>query len=52
MVELNAIIAILCITAILIVALASEIDGVLLAGGISAIAGLGGYIIGRKRKTK
>lgn len=48
----NTIIAILAITAVLIVAMANEIDGVLLAGEISAIAGLGGYIIGTKRKSK
>ena len=51
MTAVNSIIAILAITAILIVALANDINGVLLATGISAIAGLGGYIIGTKRKS-
>lgn len=37
------IIAIICITALLIVALANGFDGAMLAGGVAIIAGLGGW---------
>lgn len=43
----KTIIAIVCITLLLIVALLKNIDGVLLASGITIIAGLGGYAAGK-----
>lgn len=43
----KAITSILCITALLIVALLKGFDGVLLASGIAIIAGLGGFVAGR-----
>jgi len=45
-------IAILCITALEIIALANDINGALLAGSIAIIAGLGGYTAGKKRPPK
>lgn len=44
------ILAILCITALEIVAITQGIDGALLAGAIAIIAGLGGYAVKRKVK--
>lgn len=49
---LTTIVAILCITALLLAALKADIDGVLLAGGLSIIAGLGGFATGRFTKPK
>lgn len=46
------ILAILCITALEVLALANGINGALLAGSIAVIAGLGGYEIGKKRKSQ
>jgi hypothetical protein len=37
-----------CITALEALALYLKIDGVVLAGVIAALAGLGGYVIGKK----
>ncbi|GAI39223.1 unnamed protein product, partial [marine sediment metagenome] len=42
----------LCITALEITAIALGINGVLLSVSIAAIAGLGGYEIAMKRKSK
>lgn len=42
--------ATLCITILLAIALFRGIDGLLLASGISAIVGLGGYFLGRSQK--
>jgi len=42
-VKVTPVIAILCITAVLIVAVANNVDGMLLAGGLTVIGGLGGY---------
>jgi len=47
-----SIIAILCITALEIVAITQGINGALLAGSIAIIAGLGGYAIKRKVKPE
>lgn len=44
-----SVIAIICITALLAVAIANNINGAMLAGGIAIIAALGGYKIGQKR---
>lgn len=44
----KTIVAIVCIAILLIVALLKNIDGVLLAGGIATLAGLGGYAAGKK----
>lgn len=46
----KAITAMLCITALLITALLSGIDGVLLASGCVLLAGLGGFEIGKHLK--
>lgn len=44
----NALMSMLCITTILVVALLKDINGVLLAGGIATLAGLGGFAIGKR----
>ncbi|GAI66274.1 unnamed protein product [marine sediment metagenome] len=46
------VIAILCITALEIVALGLGINGTALAAVVAIIAGLGGYEIRRKREKK
>ncbi|MBA7671811.1 hypothetical protein ES703_79974 [subsurface metagenome] len=43
-----AILAILCITALLVIAIANDVDGALLSAGIAVIAGLGGYTLHKK----
>ena len=50
--NIATILAILCITALEIVAIANNIDGALLAGSIAVIAGLGGYAVKRKVKPQ
>lgn len=50
--NITSIIAILCITALEIVAIANNINGALLAGSIAIIAGLGGYAVKRKVKPQ
>jgi len=50
--NITSIIAILCITALEIVAIANNINGALLAGAIAVIAGLGGYAVRRKAKPE
>lgn len=47
-----AIVAILCITILMVVALVNNIDGRLLALAITIISGLGGFVLGKGRKTK
>lgn len=47
-----SIVAILCITALEIVAIANDINGALLAGSVAVIAGLGGYAVKRKVKPE
>lgn len=47
-----SIIAILCITALEIVAITQGINGALLAGSVAIIAGLGGYAVKRKVKPE
>lgn len=42
--------AIICITALLALALYRDIDGVLLAAGIAGITGLAGYEVGKHLK--
>lgn len=46
----KTIVAIICITALLIAALLTGTDGALLASGITLIAGLGGYALGKYKK--
>lgn len=46
------IIAILCITALEIIALANNVNGAILAGSVAIIAGLGGFTAGKKTKPK
>lgn len=48
----STILAIICITALEIIALANGINGALLAGSIAIIAGLGGYAIKKKTTPK
>ena len=43
-------VAMVVIGAVLLTALAKGFDGVLMASGISVIAGLGGYFTGRHKK--
>ncbi len=50
--NITAIIAIICITALEIVAITQGINGALLAGSIGIIAGLGGYAVKRKVKKQ
>lgn len=47
----KTIVAIVSITAILIVALLKGVDGVLLGSGLAALTGLGGYELGKHRKS-
>lgn len=44
----KTIVAMICITALLIIALLKGIDGVLLASGMAALTGLGGYELHKK----
>ena len=46
------IIAMVCVTSVLITALLLGHNGVLMASGISAITGLAGYGVGRATKPK
>jgi len=50
MINVATILAILCITALEVIALCHDINGALLAGSIAVIAGLGGYTAGKKPK--
>jgi len=50
--NITSIIAIICITALLALAVANGINGAMMAGGIAIIAALGGYKIGQKRPPK
>lgn len=52
MINLTSIISMLCITILLVVALVLGYDGVLLAGGCTILAGLGGFAIKRKVKPE
>lgn len=46
----KTIVAIVCITILLVTALFMGINGVLLAGGLALLAGLGGYAKGKSMK--
>lgn len=46
----KTIVAIIAITILLVTALLTGIDGVLLAAGVAALAGLGGYETGKHLK--
>lgn len=46
----KTIVSLICITIILGLAIYKDIDGVLLAGGLALLAGLGGYAIHRVTK--
>lgn len=48
----KTIIAIVCITILLGLALFKDIDGILLSSGLTLLAGLGGYAIGRAKSPK
>ena len=50
--NMKTITAILAITALECFALAQDINGALLGFAIAAIAGLGGYEIGKRKKPK
>ncbi len=50
--NIATIIAILCITALEVVAITQGVNGALLAGSIAVIAGLGGYAVKRKVKPE
>jgi len=50
--NIATIVAILCITALEIIAITQGINGTLLAGSIAIIAGLGGYAVKVKRKPQ
>lgn len=50
--NITAIIAMLLIAMLEVVALVNEVNGILLAGSIAIIAGLGGYTAGKKLKPK
>ena len=52
MFNMTSVIAIICITALLTVALANGFDGAMLAGGIAIIAGLAGFSIRKKFKPQ
>lgn len=43
--------AIICITILLAIALFRGIDGVALASGVAVIAGLGGFVAGKVKKS-
>ena len=46
------IVAILCITAIVITCIFHNIDGAIIAGAVTAVAGLGGYLMGKAKKRE
>jgi len=48
----KAIVAIICITILASIAILKGIDGVLLAGACTLIAGLGGFAVGKITKPK
>lgn len=48
----KTIIAIIVIGILEVIALAKGIDGAALAAGVAAIAGLGGYQLGKSQKAK
>lgn len=50
--KLTAIVAILAICLILLCALKAGIDGLILTGGVAAIAGLGGFVTGTIKRNK
>lgn len=46
----KTIVALICITAILITCLIRGIDGALVGSGLAILAGLGGYAVGKAKK--
>ena len=48
----KTIVAILCITALLSLALLKGFDGALLTSGVAVIAGLAGFAVGKSKSTK
>jgi len=48
----QAIVAMVCITVIELFAIYNKIDGTVLAAVIGTIAGLGGYIVGKKNSPE
>lgn len=48
----KTIVAIICITLLLGLAIWQKVDGAMLATGITLIAGLGGYAIGKAKAAK
>lgn len=51
-IPLTTIIAIICITILQAVALVQGVNGTILSATIAALAGLGGYAIGKYRRSK
>lgn len=45
--EILAIIAMLCLTSVLVICIANEINHGIIYTGLTAISGIGGYTIGR-----
>lgn len=46
----KTIVAMGCVTAVIITCIFQDIDGVIVASGIAAIAGLGGFALGKLTK--
>lgn len=46
----KTIVAMVCITAILIACIFNDIDGLIIGGGVAAVAGLGGWAAGKFTK--
>ena len=46
--SIKACVAMVCVTALEIYALSRGIDGTALAAAVAVIAGLGGYVVGKK----
>ena len=46
----KTIVAIVCVTAIIVACIFKNIDGALIGTGVAVIAGLGGYLAGKTKK--
>lgn len=47
----KTIVAMACVTAIIITCIIKDIDGYLVFTGVSLIAGLGGFALGKRKKS-
>ncbi|GAI72501.1 unnamed protein product [marine sediment metagenome] len=47
----KTIVALICITIIIVTCIFRDIDGAVVGTGVAAIAGLGGYAIGKSKKS-